>query len=72
MTLVNMFKKTAEDSPMRAKIWELVEFIRSIEANTKAEKTLELVQEINDKVIIFTEYRATQEYLLQYFQSSTT
>lgn len=68
ITLVNMFKKTAEDSPVRAKIWELVELIRSIKANTKAEKVLELVREINDKVIVFTEYRATQEYLLAYLK----
>jgi len=69
LTLVNLFKKTAEDSPLRPKIWELVEFIRNIQANTKAEKTIELIQQMNDKVIIFTEYRATQEYLLQYFRS---
>lgn len=69
LTLVNLFKKTAEDSPLRPKIWELVEFIKHIQANTKAEKALELVQEMNDKVIIFTEYRATQEYLLQFFRS---
>ncbi|CAG7624458.1 RNA polymerase-associated protein RapA [Paenibacillus solanacearum] len=68
ITLVNLFKKTAEDSPLRPKIWELVELIRGIKANTKAEKTMELVQDINDKVIIFTEYRASQEYLLQYLK----
>ncbi|WP_179955614.1 DEAD/DEAH box helicase [Paenibacillus baekrokdamisoli] len=70
LTLVNMFKKTAEDSPVRAKIWALVEVIRGIQANTKAEKTLELIREMDDKVIIFTEYRATQEYLLQYFRAN--
>lgn len=69
VTLVNLFKKTAEDSPIRAKIWELVEVIRQIKANTKAEKALELVKEMNDKVIIFTEYRATQEALLQFFRT---
>ncbi|WP_284640828.1 DEAD/DEAH box helicase [Paenibacillus silviterrae] len=68
ITLVNLFKKTAEDSPLRAKIWELVELIRSIKANTKANKVIELIQQINDKVIIFTEYRASQEYLLQYLK----
>ncbi|UQZ82739.1 RNA polymerase-associated protein RapA [Paenibacillus konkukensis] len=68
ITLVNMFKKTAEDSPVRQRIWQLVELIRSIKANTKAEKAMELVQEINDKVIIFTEYRASQEYLLNYLK----
>lgn len=69
LTLVNMFKKTSEDSPVRAKIWQLVEVIKGIQANTKAEKTMELIREMNDKVIIFTEYRATQEYLLQYLRS---
>ncbi|GGG22099.1 DEAD/DEAH box helicase [Paenibacillus abyssi] len=69
LTLVNLFKKTAEDSPMRPKIWELVEFIRQIKENTKAEKALELIREMNEKVILFTEYRATQEYLLQFFRS---
>ncbi|MDQ1909720.1 SNF2-related protein [Paenibacillus sp. GD4] len=68
ITLVNLFKKTAEDSPLRAKIWELVELIRSIKSNTKANKVIELIQQINDKVIIFTEYRASQEYLLQYLK----
>jgi SNF2 family DNA or RNA helicase len=68
ITLVNLFKKTAEDSPVRPKIWQLVELIRSIQANTKADKTMELVKAINDKVIIFTEYRASQEYLLNYLK----
>ncbi|GAB2693447.1 DEAD/DEAH box helicase [Paenibacillus thermoaerophilus] len=68
VTLVNLFKKTAEDSPQRARIWELVELIRAIQANTKAEKTMELLEEIGDKAIVFTEYRATQEYLLKYLK----
>nr|WP_276355845.1 SNF2-related protein [Cohnella sp. YIM B05605] len=68
LTLVNLFKKTAEDSPLRARIWELVELIRQIQANTKAEKTMELIQGIGDKAIVFTEYRATQEYLLRFFR----
>ncbi|MFC4777277.1 DEAD/DEAH box helicase [Paenibacillus sp. GCM10023252] len=70
LTLVNMFKKTPEDSPMRPKIWELVEYIRGIKSNTKAEKAMELVKGMDDKVIIFTEYRATQEYLLNFFRTN--
>ncbi|MBH5316954.1 DEAD/DEAH box helicase [Paenibacillus sp. GSMTC-2017] len=69
LTLINLFKKTEEDSPLRPKIWGLVEKIKSIKANTKAEKAMELVKEMNEKVIIFTEYRATQEYLLQFFRA---
>ncbi|PYI56521.1 DEAD/DEAH box helicase [Paenibacillus flagellatus] len=68
VTLVNLFKKTAEDSPLRPKIWELVELIRSIKANTKAEKTLELIESLDGKAIIFTEYRASQEYLLNFLK----
>ncbi|WP_127580045.1 DEAD/DEAH box helicase [Paenibacillus koleovorans] len=68
VTLYNLFKKAAEDSPIRAKIWELVELIKGIKANTKAEKTLELIQALNDKVIVFTEYRASQEYLMKFFK----
>jgi SNF2 family DNA or RNA helicase len=69
LTLVNMFKKLGEDSPLRARIWELVEFIRQIQANSKAEKALELIRGVGEKVILFTEYRATQEYLMQFFRT---
>ncbi|GKU78310.1 DEAD/DEAH box helicase [Paenibacillus sp. L3-i20] len=69
LTLINLFKKTEEDSPLRPKIWGLVEKIKSIKANTKAEKAMEIVKEVNEKVIIFTEYRATQEYLMQFFRA---
>ncbi len=68
LTLVNLFKKTAEDSPLRPRIWELVELIRQIKANTKAEKTMELIRSIGDKTIVFTEYRMTQEYLLRFLK----
>ncbi len=67
LTLVNLFKKTPEDSPYRERIWELVSLIKGIASNTKADKTLELIREVDDKVIVFTEYRATQEYLLKFF-----
>ncbi|MFD1176685.1 DEAD/DEAH box helicase [Paenibacillus puldeungensis] len=68
VTLVNLSKKLAPDSPVRDKIWDLVGLIKAIQANSKAEKTMELIRDMNDKVIVFTEYRATQEYLLKYFR----
>lgn len=68
VTLVNLSKKLAPDSPLRDKIWDLVDIIRTITANSKAEKAMELIQSMEDKVIIFTEYRATQEYLLKYMK----
>ncbi|NGM84467.1 DEAD/DEAH box helicase family protein [Paenibacillus sp. 7124] len=68
VTLVNLTKKLPEDSPRRDRMIELLQMIRTVKANTKAEKTISLIKEMNDKVIVFTEYRATQEYLLQYFR----
>ncbi|KAF6656247.1 DEAD/DEAH box helicase [Paenibacillus polymyxa] len=68
VTLVNLSKKMAPDSPLRDRVWDLVAHIKAIKANSKAEKALELIRKMNEKVIIFTEYRATQEYLLNYFR----
>ncbi|MBO2942619.1 DEAD/DEAH box helicase [Paenibacillus sp. F411] len=68
VTLVNLAKKLPEDSPVRDRIWDLVHLIKAVKANTKAEKAIELIQGMNEKVIVFTEYRATQEYLLNYFR----
>ncbi|MEB3100179.1 DEAD/DEAH box helicase [Ferviditalea candida] len=68
VTLVNLFKKTPQDSPLREIIWKLVDAIKRIGSNTKADKTLELIRELGDKTIVFTEYRATQEYLLNFLK----
>lgn len=68
VTLVNLAKKLAPDSPLRDIIWELVALIKAIKANSKAEQAMKLIREMDDKVILFTEYRATQEYLLNYFK----
>ncbi|MRN52751.1 DEAD/DEAH box helicase [Paenibacillus monticola] len=68
ITLVNLIKKLPEDSPKRDRMMGLLQTIRTVKTNTKAEKTLELILEMKEKVIVFTEYRATQEYLLQFFR----
>lgn len=44
-------------------IHRMMEKINAIPSNSKATKTLEIIKNINDKVIIFTEYRASQMYL---------
>lgn len=68
LTLVNLSKKLPPDSPKSAQIWQLVELIRNIKSNTKADKVLEIINGIEDKVIIFTEYRASQEYLMNFLK----
>ncbi|WLR43909.1 SNF2-related protein [Bacillus carboniphilus] len=65
MTLKKMLdKKEKEALPLPiTTIEHLLTVIDQVSQNSKAIKTLELIKKINDKVIIFTEYHATQFYL---------
>ncbi len=63
-TLRNMIQKKENPTMVfEEQIQYLIKKVEAITQNSKAEKALELIQKINDKVIIFTEYRATQMYL---------
>lgn len=63
-TIQNMIKKCDNPSPQFLQsIKEIEEKINAVKVNSKAEKARHIIQEANDKVIIFTEYRATQLYL---------
>jgi SNF2 family DNA or RNA helicase len=70
-TLKNMLDK--QENPSNAykeKIQFLISKVEAVTKNSKAEKALELIQNIDDKVIIFTEYRATQLYLQWYLKQN--
>ncbi|MCE4047070.1 MULTISPECIES: SNF2-related protein [Bacillaceae] len=68
-TLQNMMKKTENPTQeFQDKIQLLGSKIMAITKNSKAEKALELIKNVDDKVIIFTEYRATQLYLQWYLK----
>ncbi|MEH6949170.1 SNF2-related protein [Bacillus sp. JJ634] len=70
-TLKNM--KAKYENPSAAfttMIDNILQKVNETEQNSKAEKALELIKKIDDKVIIFTEYRATQLYLQWYLQQN--
>ncbi|PLR99919.1 DEAD/DEAH box helicase [Bacillus sp. T33-2] len=68
-TLRNMLQRQENPSKFFEDTIEyLMRKVEGITKNSKAEKALELIQRINDKVIIFTEYRATQLYLQWYLK----
>lgn len=52
-----------------AYIDELLQKMMQLEINSKAEKAYEIIGNVNDKVIIFTEYEASQTYLQYYLYS---
>ncbi|MGE6629341.1 DEAD/DEAH box helicase [Bacillus sp. NPDC077027] len=51
-------------------IERMMERIHQVEQNTKAIEVVKLIQQLNEKVIIFTEYRATQIYLQWFLQQN--
>jgi SNF2 family DNA or RNA helicase len=69
-TLKNMLSKSEESPFVQTLVEELMKKIEAIATNAKAEKVVELVKEINGKVIVFTEYRATQLYLQWFLQQN--
>ncbi|WP_368503836.1 DEAD/DEAH box helicase [Alkalihalophilus sp. As8PL] len=70
MTLKNMIEKAHKEDRTIPQAEKLLNMIGEIDGHAKAEKALELVKSINDKVIIFTEYRATQLYLQWYLKQN--
>ncbi|MCF8563576.1 DEAD/DEAH box helicase [Alicyclobacillus tolerans] len=63
ITLERMQKRSKQDS-LKEAISQLLQQAEAIERYTKVETVLEMLGEIQDKCIIFTEYRATQDFLL--------
>lgn len=63
LTLEKMHKRTQSETK-RQWIEELLSLSKSISSYTKVNKVLEMVQNLDDKCIIFTEYRATQDFLM--------
>ncbi|MDQ0224930.1 DEAD/DEAH box helicase [Metabacillus niabensis] len=65
MTLKKMLDRSeeAENVLPNDVIKNIMVAIDGVTQNSKALKVVELIKKINDKVIIFTEYRATQFYL---------
>lgn len=64
-TLIKMREKCIQQDELVV-VDEILQKLTLLEMNSKAEKAFELITQANDKVIIFTEYRATQMYLQSY------
>ncbi|WP_099352300.1 DEAD/DEAH box helicase [Fredinandcohnia onubensis] len=72
-TLKKMLEKKNEDGSSAVPedmVMGLMKKVELVTQNSKAEKAVELIKQIDDKVIIFTEYRATQVYLQWFLQQN--
>ncbi len=68
MTLKNMLDKHDNAPMLQQTLAPLLQTLQTVKINSKAEKVMDLIRTIDDKVIIFTEYRATQLYLQWYLK----
>ncbi|HEU4963315.1 MAG TPA: helicase-related protein, partial [Bacilli bacterium] len=68
VSLKNMMESEKTPQDIRQRVSELYQMAVDIAAYTKVNKAIELIQKIDDKVIIFTEYRATQDFILYMLQ----
>ncbi|WP_083516974.1 DEAD/DEAH box helicase [Alicyclobacillus shizuokensis] len=63
ITMERMIKRSKDDS-LRKTLQKLTRMAESIHTYTKVETVLQMLKEIDDKCVVFTEYRATQDFLL--------
>lgn len=68
VSLKNMKESPKTPSDIRERVEYLYKLAESIQAYTKVNKVIDLIKQIDDKVIIFTEYRATQDFILYMLQ----
>lgn len=68
LTLEKLHQNTIQPE-VRLQIEEILLKLTKLEIHSKAKKALDLIQKADDKVIIFTEYRATQAYLQAVLQA---
>jgi SNF2 family DNA or RNA helicase len=64
MVTMDRMMKRAQSETMKEHIAHLMELAQQITTYTKVEKVLEMLDDMDDKCIVFTEYRATQDFLL--------
>jgi SNF2 family DNA or RNA helicase len=66
LTLFKLFQKGNEEkASIPPEIQHLIQLLRAVTTSSKVNAAVELISNIPDKVILFTEYRATQEMLIR-------
>lgn len=66
-TLAGIFERS-ENPQLHSRLEEVMARAQAVKEHAKVQVVLDLIERIGDRVIIFTEYRATQQYLLHVLQ----
>ncbi|SHE46381.1 Helicase conserved C-terminal domain-containing protein [Seinonella peptonophila] len=62
-TLFKLFQK--DGNPLSPEVASLIEKLRAVQYSSKVNQAVQLIKEIPEKLILFTEYRATQEMIIR-------
>ena len=66
LTLFKLFQRSEKDEEeISPEVAHLVDLLRAVKRQSKVDRAIQLIKEIGEKVILFTEYRATQEMILR-------
>lgn len=68
VSLKSMKESDKTPAEIRPRLEELYRLAEGIPAYKKIDKLIEMLQETDEKVIVFTEYRATQDFILYMLQ----
>lgn len=61
-TLFKLLKRKGSLSP---EVEQLIQTLRNVKSSAKVDMAVKLIRQIPDKMVVFTEYRATQEMLIR-------
>jgi SNF2 family DNA or RNA helicase len=66
LTLFKLFQRSERDAEeISPEVAHLVDLLRAVRRQSKVDRAIQLIKKIGEKVILFTEYRATQEMILR-------
>lgn len=65
-TLFKLFQKDRDT--VSPEVAHLIELLRAVDSSSKVEEAVKLIKQIPDKVILFTEFRATQDMIIRHLQ----
>lgn len=66
---LNKMRQNCTNREENASVENVMQKLMALEKNSKAEKAYEIISQAKDKVIIFTEYKASQAYLQWYLNT---
>ncbi len=70
LTLVKWYGQLEAHQELRNEIWPLIQAIKEVRRSSKSNALLPILSKNNEKTVIFTAFRATQEHIIAHLQAN--